>query len=62
MEHLGSQVMGGGGCGMKIANHGPRLPATNEPNADGVNVGTKKGHGTTGPKGPGTDVRRCEAQ
>ena len=49
------------GLGAKIAEHGVRLPPANELDGFFVDVGTKKGSGTTGSQAVGLDTIRRDA-
>ena len=49
------------GLGAKVAEHGVRLPPANELDGFFVDVGTKKGSGTTGSQAVGLDTIRRDA-
>mmetsp|Transcript_9225 Transcript_9225/g.13370 ORF Transcript_9225/g.13370 Transcript_9225/m.13370 type:complete len:149 (+) Transcript_9225:256-702(+) len=50
-----------GGLRGEVPEHFITSPATDETNAVRVNLGTEEGHGTTGAKGTGGDIRGDEA-
>ncbi len=62
VEHTGSKIAHDGfGLDMEVAQHLIGAPASDQSDDVGINLGTKKGHGAGGAKGPGGNVGGEEA-